>query len=113
VVSGDPFVNNPSVSGNIYFYAPVGEFSISALTPHDAGIQQISLIDAVGAQVGIIDLQRREETRKIDIAADVGDRSGPWHLTLAAMNVQFTLPTPYSIGQRRKKCYTTPLKSNV
>lgn len=88
IVPGEVFVNDPSVSGGIFFSPPEGAFTLSAMTPHDAGIQQIRLHDAAGAQVGVIDLTRRGQTEELEVAADTGDRSGPWSLALAAMNAR-------------------------
>jgi hypothetical protein len=96
VVPGEAFVNNPSVSGNIYFVPPEGQFTLSALTPHAAGLQQIGLFDATGAQVGVIDLTQTGQTEQIELPAEAGDRSGPWHLALAAMNARiFSPPLKY------------------
>jgi hypothetical protein len=92
IVLGEVFVNNASFDGNIYFPAPQGQFTLSALTPHDVGRQQIGLFDASGVRVGTLNLQERGKAKWIEVRADTGDRSGPWHVSLAAMNVRVVSP---------------------
>jgi hypothetical protein len=56
------------------------------------GLQQIGLFDAAGTQVGVIDLTETDQDGQIELPAEAGDRSGPWHLALAAMNARIFAP---------------------
>ena len=92
LVVGEVFVNDASIGGDIYFSAPDGAFTLSATTPHDAGIQQIWVYDALGEAIGAIDLVERGETVELEVPEGAGDRSGPWRLRLEAMNARVFSP---------------------
>lgn len=87
VVRGPVALNNAEIGGKVVFQPPARELKLTGRALHQAGAQQVAVDDAAGTRIGTLSLPETAENSECTIAADVGDRSGPWSLDIARMDV--------------------------
>lgn len=91
MIDGPMFLNDASLSGDVCFEPPKGEFIVTAEAVHRPGLQKIPLYDGEGKLVHTLDLA--EVTKPVSYAVPASwPRSGkPWLLHVARQDVRLTI----------------------
>lgn len=92
MIEGAILLNNPDVSGRIYFPPPAGAITMQAQALHAPGRQEMPLFDAAGEQLHLFDITTTGEWKEFEVTEDLGDRSGPWYFECSAMNIRCDIP---------------------
>ncbi len=91
LVTGCDTLNNGAAGAPILFLPPVkpGRLTLQAL--HQPGVQKAPLTDAAGKLLHTFNLAKPGQDDSFEVTATTGDRSGPWRLELAHLDVKWSL----------------------
>lgn len=91
VIEAPIFLNDASLSGDVYFLPPAGEFTISAEAVHKPGIQSLPLQDGNGDLLHTFKLEELVTPVEYTVPADVPRTAGPWHIAIECQDVRFKI----------------------
>ena len=91
VIESGIFLNDHTLSGQVWFVPPEGRFSISAEAVHKSGIQEIPLVDGTGRTIHTFSLKAVKEPVVFDVGTEAPRPTKPWGFKIARQDVQINI----------------------
>lgn len=91
LIEGPMFLNDYTLSGEVYFLPPKGEFSTMAEAVHNPGVQKLSVYDGAGKVIDVLDLAKVKVPATFTAEAAQAERGKPWRIRVERQDVQIKI----------------------